>query len=52
MDDSPTSMVVYVAVFTLLGVGALRTILYAYGMALTQHWYDAPFRWCVKLVVG
>ena len=50
IDESLTLKVVTCGLSSIMIVGVVRTILYTFGMNLTTHWYDAPFRWCVHLI--
>ena len=49
--ESPTKVGYYI-VLGVYCIGAVRTVLYGYGMNLTNSWFDAPFRWCIKLVMS
>jgi len=41
--------VLYCLGWGIIFLGAIRTIAYGYGMELTHHWFDAPFRWLAQL---
>jgi hypothetical protein len=44
------AMTLFVAFVLLVVIGFVRTILYANGMDLVHHWYDAPVRWVAKFI--
>lgn len=46
------TMVLFWAFVIVVAIGLVRTMLYADGMGLIHHWYDAPARWVAKFVYG
>ena len=50
IDKMESLQYLYFAAWGIVLVGAIRLVLYAFGMKLTQCWVDAPLRWLVHFM--